>query len=64
MMLDAPSLIGSFPAFKTEWWAYRMTYYGLVGDKLIAKVMKEKCVSMENKIIIGSREVSGKYGRH
>ncbi len=41
-----------------------MTYYGQVGDKPIAKVMKEKCVSMENKIIIGSREVSGRYGRH
>jgi hypothetical protein len=33
--------------FEKEWWAYRRTYHNLVGYDLVAKNLREKCMTDE-----------------
>jgi hypothetical protein len=42
--------------FCFKWWAYWRTYHGQAGKELVAKALKEKCVSSDMELVIGNIE--------
>ncbi len=42
--------------FKKEWWEYWQTYNGLVGDELVARILRDQCASSDAKAIIDNVE--------
>jgi hypothetical protein len=45
-----------YPSFQKEWWANRQMYHSWVGDDLMAKTLREKCVNGDIRKIIGNVE--------
>ncbi len=44
----------NYPKFEMEWWTYRRTYHGMVGNGLMAKTLTEKYLSKEVRKMIGN----------
>jgi hypothetical protein len=44
----------SYPLFLIEWWVWR-TYHGMMGDTLVAKNLKDKCIDVDVKLLVGNR---------
>jgi hypothetical protein len=49
--------------FKKEWWEYWQTYNGLVGDELVARILRDQCASSDAKAIIDNVEGLDKIWR-
>jgi hypothetical protein len=41
-----------FPRFRKEWWAYRQTYHGHVRDELVCRILKEKCLVGDARMMV------------
>jgi hypothetical protein len=46
----------NYPKFKWEWQAYRQSFHPMVGNDLVAKTLREKCVSGDAQKMIGNVE--------
>jgi hypothetical protein len=43
----------SYPRFKREWRAYRQTYHAAVGDDLVARTLRDKCLQGDARQMVG-----------
>jgi hypothetical protein len=41
-----------FPRFRKEWWAYRQTYHGHVRDELVCRILKEKSLAGDARMMV------------
>jgi hypothetical protein len=41
-----------FPRFRREWWAYRQTYHGHVRDELVCRILKEKSLASNVRLVV------------
>jgi hypothetical protein len=41
-----------FPRFRKEWWAYRQTYHGHVRDELVCRILKEKSLGGDARMMV------------
>jgi len=41
-----------FPRFRKEWWAYRQTYHGHVRDELVCRILKEKSLEGDARLMV------------
>ncbi len=41
-----------FPRFRKEWWAYRQTYHGHVRDELVCRILKEKSLVGDARMMV------------
>jgi hypothetical protein len=53
--LGGPCLIGNVqkhPPFREEWWACCQIHHSLIGNDLVAKKLREKCVNNDVRVMI------------